>query len=284
MNPETTEQTRDPMKDVPKPENMDDPKSWTPAQRQVASYIPTRDEYAKGGYAVENYEAFVSKQSELIKSRGLTPHSNRQLRPEGAHYLIEATMGVVRKNMNIHQRSSSRFSVEPRIGTKTLRRGVKLRFTEAQMKMHDLTIRRLHKAHAIEIYKIDADGKKTDVRIMAPGVPVKVTEPEAISEEDKALASLEEQKIPPTELTDPKVDLQATQEVKITPPAEAMSGGPDPTAVTTLPVNPAATATDTELDAATELEEAEDDGKVDSSASTDPGTHSKKKGKKAKKE
>ncbi len=75
------------------------------------------------------------------------------------HYEIEAAVQAVGKQLNPAQRASSHFSEAPRIGHKTLRRGMALRFTEEEMKASELTIKKLYNAHAIEIYRVDGDSR-----------------------------------------------------------------------------------------------------------------------------
>jgi hypothetical protein len=247
-----------------------DPKNWSEAKRQGASYIPGVDEYVKAGYKAEDYDAFVANRKKRIEELGLTPHSNRLLHPEGAHYVVEAALQTVRKSLNSHQRNSSMFSEAPRVGGKTLRRGVKLALNETQMKVMDLQLRRLHKAHAIEIYKVDEDGKQTNVR----DVP-DMSDAEAVLDGPETPPSGTE--LPPgvTSTSAPLADPDKTQQVQTIPPPEALKGGPDPTV---FPVNPTAGATDTELDAATDVVGEDDDGGKVEGTTTKKSKRSHKKG------
>jgi hypothetical protein len=247
-----------------------DPKNWTPAKRLGASYIPTLEEYVKSGYKAEDYDAFVSNRAKEIEALGLTPHSNRLLRPEGPHYIVEAALQATRKNLNMHQRNSSWFSEAPRIGDKVLRRGVKVHLTEGQKKVMDLQLRRLHMAHAIEIYKVDEDGNQTNLR----DVP-DMSDAKAVMDGPKTPAGGTE--LPPdvTAAEAPLVDPDKTQQVQVIPPAEALKGGPDPTV---FPVNPAADATDSELDAAADAVGEDDGGKVEGAPKKKSKRSSKKEG------
>lgn len=254
-----------------------DPKNWSAAKRQGASYIPPKAEYVAHGYDGDNYDAFVEEQTKSIKKLGLTPHSVRTLRPEGTHYVVTPALTAVRKGLNMIQRKSSFFSEAPRVMGKPMRRGARLVLTEAEMKMNALHIGRLHKNHAIEIHRVGENGTEVDLRDLLAD-EAKVDEKLKPISEVKAKTSKkddsEKKELPkPEEVTGERLD--ATIEVAITPPPEALPEGPDPTV---FPVNPAAGVTDTELDAATEVTGQEEGATVAETPS------SKKKGKKAKKE
>lgn len=66
------------------------------------------------------------------------------------NYLIKAAYQEG-KQLTPAQRTSSFFSSEPRVGIHVLRRGITVRFTDEQMKAHDLELRRLLSAEAITV-------------------------------------------------------------------------------------------------------------------------------------
>jgi len=71
------------------------------------------------------------------------------------HFEITASQQAVRKPLTTAQRNSSLFSEAPRIGATTLRRGQVLKFDESQMKQHEVMLKRLFDAGAIEIVRVD---------------------------------------------------------------------------------------------------------------------------------
>ncbi len=78
------------------------------------------------------------------------------------HYEITPAHGTVRKQLNATQRGSSMFSFAPRIGTKTLRRGQKLKLEQEEFLRSLQTIKQLFNAQAIEILAVDkVQGSKT---------------------------------------------------------------------------------------------------------------------------
>lgn len=96
------------------------------------------------------------------------------------HYEIEAAVQSVGKQLNPAQRASSNFSEAPRIGSRTLRRGMALKFTEAEMRASEVTIKNLYNAHAIEIYRVDGDSRvsmRDQMAGKAPVEPKKVAPP-----------------------------------------------------------------------------------------------------------
>lgn len=76
------------------------------------------------------------------------------------HFEITASQQSVRKPMSTAQRNSSLFSEAPRIGATTLRRGQVLKYDETQMKQHEVMIKRLFDAGAIEIAQVDGDRRR----------------------------------------------------------------------------------------------------------------------------
>jgi hypothetical protein len=76
------------------------------------------------------------------------------------HYEITASQQAVRKPLTSAQRNSSLFSEAPRIGAVTLRRGQVLKFDSDQMKHHEVMLKRLFDAGAIEISQVDGDRRR----------------------------------------------------------------------------------------------------------------------------
>lgn len=71
------------------------------------------------------------------------------------HFEITASQQAVRKPLTSAQRNSSLFAEAPRIGAVTLRRGQVLKFDRDQMKQHEVMLKRLFDAGAIEIFRVD---------------------------------------------------------------------------------------------------------------------------------
>jgi len=79
------------------------------------------------------------------------------------HFEITASQQAVRKPLTTAQRNSSLFSEAPRIGATTLRRGQVLKFDESQMKHHEVILKRLFDAGAIEISEVEG-AERHDLR------------------------------------------------------------------------------------------------------------------------
>ena len=71
------------------------------------------------------------------------------------HFEITASQQAIGKQLTPAQRNSSLFSEAPRIGAVTLRRGQVLKFDKGQMKQHEVMLKRLFDAGAIEIVQVD---------------------------------------------------------------------------------------------------------------------------------
>lgn len=225
---------------------------------------------------------------EDLKTEGTTPEeeANAALhRPPPVHpagkpnmpvekhtHVVMASLQAVRKNLNLHQRNSSYFSEAPRIGSTVLRRGVKLHLNDSQMKSLELQLIRLHKAHAIEIYRLGEKGELIDVRTEMEEAAKAVAADSAAVMDDGPKTPPGGTELPPgvTAANEPLLDPEKTQQVEVIPPVEAMKDGPDPTV---FPVNPAAAATDEEVEAA-----------ADAVGESKPEDTGKKKSKRSKKE
>lgn len=79
------------------------------------------------------------------------------------HYEIEASI-YQNKQLSTVQRNSPFFTDCPVIGHHTIRSRTPLKFTELEMEKHEKDLKRLHAAHAIEIFQIDNDGDRMNVR------------------------------------------------------------------------------------------------------------------------
>jgi hypothetical protein len=157
------------------------------------------------------------------------PPSNEKAKSDGPVFVITPSVTAVRKEYTVAQRSASMFHEAPRIGSKVLRRGTSLKLSEKQFQRMEKMLLHLHKAHAI------------DIKVVRPGCPDSQLEraPHFFSPMKKKSPVQ-----PPAVLTDPKVDLTATQEVTIIPPVEAKKDGPDPSEITPVQPPPASVLTE----------------------------------------